>query len=120
MEKIVSFEQFLELLRATPRDWYLSTWDAIRRNELVNDGEDYISQCPITSLANKPISDYKEVALQLGMSHRNYMDIVHAADADLHHNSQMRTDLLTACGLKRNQHRFNPIATYLHRGTNRT
>ena len=92
----MTYPEFLEALSNTPRDWRLDG-RAIRRGPK---NEPLLCQCPITSLKNAQVCDWREIADQLGLSNSSL--IIAAADlymGDSNYNPGIRRDLLEACGL---------------------
>lgn len=98
-------DEFLAALKLTPRDWFITKENLIRRRR----EETFDRQCPISSLDNKTAGYYKEVAESLGLDKDLTTDIIDAAD-DFHNESvhneshrdyilQLRGEILIACGL---------------------
>jgi hypothetical protein len=81
----MNYEEFLQKLRETPRDWALTANGEIRRK----DKHGMYNRCP---------------GLECGLFDSRYTwvkrwDIAKAADNDKKHDPQIRADLLAACGL---------------------
>lgn len=98
----MNYPEFLEKLKQTPRDWFLMC-SAIRRQHY--DGDCAIRQCPISSLSVTwpKAFNFFSAATELGIERELANDIVYAADhvhIDLSEkSSEIRADLLKACGL---------------------
>ena len=97
VEQIESREQFLERLRATPRDWYLTAnYHSIRRQPKVGAP----LECPISALLSMPAYAFDDAAKILGLPHMESMRIARAADNSSAPSAQrLRAELLEACGL---------------------
>ena len=93
----MGLEQFLKLLRKTPRRWEIFRTGMIRFCPTA-----YSSQCPISSLQNKSTAYYREVAAEIGIAPELVTRIGNAADVDSVKGQlgQLRKRLLLACGLK--------------------
>jgi hypothetical protein len=93
----MTYPEFLDALRKTPRDWKLeSDYEFIRRK-----GHRYW-QCPISALRNKASGDYRDAAARMGLDIQLAREIAHAADRTGLENEKIaaiRRDLLEACGL---------------------
>lgn len=92
-------KKFLEVLSQTPRDWKLSE-GKIRR------GPSATPECPITAVAHhlgqgRDISSVAVVpaAETLDLAAQLVSTLVGASDASNPHDSQVRMELLAACGL---------------------
>lgn len=90
-------EEFLQRLRATPRDWFIDNIGCIRRDGVRRDGV-YQRQCPISSLRNQPCLDAFDTACVLGIAQAD--EIVAAADEATWHDPVLRMQLMEACGLE--------------------
>jgi hypothetical protein len=87
----VTYEDFLVLLRETPRDWVVCANGEIRRKVTPN-------QCPLSSVLNLPASGWVAAATTLGLREQAEA-ILRAADCRQSHSTTMRRELLDACGL---------------------
>lgn len=93
----MTYEEFLEKLRATPRDWRLAL-GRIRR--LSPD-----LQCPISSVLGGQMFDGVAIGTKSGMDAEIAKKIMSSADSDkayswdTYFDPQIRADLLAACGL---------------------
>lgn len=85
----MTYRQFLEALRQTPRDWEIFPGPRIRR-----DG----NQCPVSALRQADETIAMGVGLNLGMRTCVVHRIMNAADG--YGANKTRRDLLEACGLK--------------------
>lgn len=97
----MTYAEFLEALRRTPRDWQMKFGYIRRCLGIGEDGFDQ-SQCPLSSLANKRTTEWDAVASDLRMNHGLAREITLAADGydnDSAYSRRMRGDLLDACGL---------------------
>jgi hypothetical protein len=93
----MTYPEFLEALRNTPRDWCLIQERYIRREVSLDD-----YQCPLTSLVPhyEPFK-FMYAGMELGLSPGMSRRIAAAADGNMRtRNSKMRRDLLEACGLE--------------------
>lgn len=92
----MTYPEFLEKLKQTPRDWEFYDAKRIRR------ADDLLWRCPISSLTPEhPRSgDFTDAATALEMSHDLTWQIVRAADGCEYHDPAIRKDLLAACGLE--------------------
>lgn len=98
----MTYPEFLEALRKTPRAWTFYDDDMIR-------AEGHWLSCPLTVVDGHPTDcSFMNAALRLEMNSKNRDEIVVAADnafAPLKANpryaryAQIRADLLEACGL---------------------
>ena len=97
VEQIESREQFLERLRKTPRDWYLTqNYNSIRRQPKAGAP----LECPISALLNMPAHDFARAGQLLGLPQMEAMRIARAADNSSAPSAQrLRAELLEACGL---------------------
>lgn len=89
----MSYRQFLDKLKATRRTWKYGWNKRIRQESRC---------CPITALHPAQIpAAYVSIAWEfIGLSERNAMMIMRAADNEPRHSKRVRRDLLKACGLK--------------------
>ena len=89
----MTYQEFLDELRRTPRDWRITFNGRIRRHE----------ECPITSLRNDHSAFWVVVSANIGLSANLSRDIALAADNRLgwrdFRRRRIRRDLLKACGL---------------------
>lgn len=100
----MEYPEFLQKLRETPRDWYITPGDLpihglayagrIRRLDSLD------KQCPISSIMDDNLSVFDWVAKQLGLGNNLRDKIIYAADNDNFHDRSIRKDLLEACGLQ--------------------
>lgn len=91
----MTYPEFLEKLKQTPRDWYLNESGGIRRK-----GEGL--QCPLSSLTPTTLDYFVEAGLKLGLERSLVFKIATVADRyenEENYDSQIRKDLLEACGL---------------------
>ena len=88
----MTYKEFLQELRKTPRDWKLFPRTCIRRGG-------YGTQCPITSLLGKSSGHWNEVAAACDINQAMTVKILNAADNTEGHDPRIRRDLLKACGL---------------------
>jgi hypothetical protein len=90
----MTLDEFLDLLRQTPRDWYITVEGRIRRK--------YSNPCcPISSCnpaGPKAVIYYVDAARLLGLGDLTG-DIIRAADNDGSVDRALRARLLDACGL---------------------
>jgi hypothetical protein len=103
----MGFEQFLEALWKTPRDWRLSEHTKkCDRAPLVRRGYGMRAQCPISVLANMDFMHYQFAAEKLGINQTLMLHIVHASDGKFTERDNelkaMRIKILAATGLLRN------------------
>ena len=93
----MTLDEFLDLLRQTPRDWYLTAGQReIRRN----DGRHCC--CPISSChprGPRHSTYYGVTSHLLGLDKLTVNGIVFAADNNKNANPSLRVRLLDACGL---------------------
>ena len=92
----MTLDEFLDLLRQTPRDWYITVEGRIRRNDKYS-----IPCCPISGChpdGPKAVIYYVDAARLLGLGDLTG-DIIRAADNDGIANLSLRARLLDACGL---------------------
>lgn len=93
----MNYEEFLEKLRATPRDWYVTYGRMIRLNEK--------RACPLVAVARLLFPEAESFhpaeitrpRTLLGMEYALADKIADAADTEAY--PQIRADLLAACGL---------------------
>lgn len=78
-----TYEQFLEKLRQTPRDWYVTASGCIRLRQ----SRPGIKLCPV------------EAVYGTFPSPEQHYEVVPAADFSMRHDPRVRADLLAACGL---------------------
>jgi hypothetical protein len=93
----MTYQEFLDALRNTPRDWCLTSDGRIRRANTKRS-----AQCPISSLCGLGSGDFEEAAKRIGLDSELAWTFVCAADdpdRDAPTNL-IRRDLLEACGLK--------------------
>jgi hypothetical protein len=86
MAATISYGEFLDLLRNTPRIWYLEG-TAIRCGRR----SDYSFKCPLLYTTRDDVGNV--------IGNSIYWEIARAADGDPKSDRNIRTDLLTACGL---------------------
>jgi len=95
----MTYEEFLDKLRATPRDWYVNCVGRIRRRH----GDNFVlDQCPISALVGYTSVAYRSASETLNIPPKLVRLIIAAADYDLgldKHRKLIRQDLLAACGL---------------------
>ena len=92
----MTLDEFLDLLRQTPRDWYITAGGRIRRD----DGSRCC--CPISGChpdGPKAVIYYVDAARLLGLSTYTTNDITCAADNDGSVDRALRARLLAACWL---------------------
>ena len=111
----MTYNEFLDALRNTPRNWYLSH-GTIRWRAGFG-----MKCCPITAVGRVCGLVWSDVALRLGLDLDLAMDIANAADYLTHQLADselfkgghdmvgIRADLLAACGLPQDQ--FQPAYT---------
>jgi hypothetical protein len=85
----MTYAEFLEKLRETPRDWTIREWGNIRR------GIGGHPQCPISALCDLDAGSVSAAARGLNLGKWRHI----AMAADNNTDCQMRRDLLEACGL---------------------
>jgi hypothetical protein len=93
----MNLKQFIAALKATNKKWQLSLIENKIRTC------DYEYCCPISSLENKPFSDWYIISIKLGIPEELRQAIVVAADNHCQHDPnirELRNLLLDACGLK--------------------
>ena len=91
----MTLDEFLDLLRQTPRDWYITAGGRIRRD----DGSRCC--CPISGChpdGPKAVIYYVDAARLLGLGDLTG-DIIRAADNDGSVDRALRARLLAACWL---------------------
>lgn len=97
----MTYDQFLEALSKTPRDWFITRNGDIRRP-----GEEtwLDQQCPISTLGGVCAADWWRVARRLGLDMDLAHEIVVAADRETStlrgDQLALRKQLCLACGLK--------------------
>ena len=95
----MNLNQFLQRLRKTPRDWYVTSDGKIRRTHFWGPDNKYESiECPISTLDHRVSNLWIVVAKMFGIDRSLARKITIAADS----NSQpvLRRKLVRACGLK--------------------
>lgn len=96
----MSYDEFLERLRNTPRTWRLYQAGQLRIDT------PWLTSCPITATAHQPalynVADLHSCAKRLGLSHELMLAITRAGDNTPGHDPAIRRDLLRACGLDDN------------------
>ena len=93
--------QFLERLKQTPRDWQLRAFNPNQPAKLIRRG--YPWQCPISSLLGKNAAQFWDASIELGLLGHDANVIASAADASASHDSELREQLLEACGLAKGE-----------------
>lgn len=86
---MMEYQEFLEKLKATPRDWYLESRGQIR---FPADGQHHRPHCPYNRVFNFPNMR------SLPTTHNLWIDITATADG-WDRGTRMRAELLAACGL---------------------
>lgn len=91
----MTYPEFLEKLRQTPRDWKLDGPGGIRRVAGT------LRQCPLSSLCDlyPEATDGYSAGKTLGFDEYTIRNVIHAVDFAIHHDKNVRKDLLKACGL---------------------
>ena len=91
----MTYQEFLQKLRATPRDWSVTPHLGMIRRW---DGP--VCQCPVSSLSGLSAMDFDVSAKRLGLANSLRAQIVCAADNNsVGRPTNVRADLLRACGL---------------------
>jgi hypothetical protein len=93
----VTLDEFLAALEKTPRDWIICEDGAIRR--FVNMKW---QECPITSIKQRPCSEWRTIGEALGLRLLVVDAIASAADSYEHSTlglHELRQRILKACGL---------------------
>ena len=88
----MTLDEFLDLLRQTPRDWYITVEGRIRRNDKYS-----IPCCPISGChpdGPKAVIYYVDATRLLGLSTYTANDIIRAADNDGSADRALRARLL--------------------------
>ena len=107
---IMTYEEFLDELRATPRDWRIMHGAIRRPHKGLGYSISANSECPISSLCGFGVNRYDHAATLKGIERHDKWRIVLAADGANLGNTKMdgklweqiqqiRCDLLAACGL---------------------
>lgn len=99
----MTLDEFFERLRQTPRDWRVTERGGIRRGN-----GDFMDeqQCPISSLADRPVIDWGIAFRELQLDGDLSMRILDSADCDGHNEGYrwfdpaLRAKLLDRCGLR--------------------
>lgn len=90
----MTYEHFLDRLRATPRGWRVTPRGLIRTQGV-------IGKCPITAVSRGSAPAYV-AADEIGLGREMAERIMAAADGSVH-EGEIRRDLLKACGLAETQ-----------------
>ena len=108
----MTYQEFLEALKQTPRNWKLKTPKRqdlpkdergilVIRYERHNGIRQLLDGCPVTSLCSRSLSmlGWPAAVRELGLDENLAWQIIHAADGRAFADPQVRQDLLLACGL---------------------
>lgn len=98
----MTYQEFLQKLRETPRTWQCGTW--LTAVGLRQARRGYETACPIVAVSgdkNLGVSEWPDAAKQIGLDYALADEIAKAADGDLMtpQRNTMRADLMRACGL---------------------
>ena len=101
----MTYQQFLDELRQTPRDWEVWSGNSLRMgNEPNHSMKARISvQCPLAAICNTK-SHGRTQSFPIDLPRSIKREIMSAADGTLDHNPIIRRQLLEACGLGVEEH----------------
>jgi hypothetical protein len=97
----MTYDEFLEALKQTPREWQLIGVLKHIRLEMLS-GYEVKFGCPITALLNRHSREWESSGEALGLDRKTVERIIQGADcaiARCEAHAQDRQDLLLACGL---------------------
>lgn len=100
----MTIDEFLVELRKTPRDWEVRSHGGIRRLHTGHSIADTSMsvECPLSSIANYPLREYREAANIKHICMDDMLKIVYSADNRVTMKGfdfVLRQQILEACGL---------------------